>query len=158
MDSIVKFINRAKRYSNKGIKCPISSKWNYGAVGNDVEKILIKDVHRDNKSDMPKLELKTKNINSNNTMSLAKYTNSDNIFNKTFNKFKNNLALIFYYIKSNKIYFDKMILFKKMDKGLYATYLNPIIRPREVNHTISINDLKKIYNKHTIYEYREENI
>ena len=152
-NSIDKFIDRAKQYSNKGIECPIDRKFNVGAVGKVIENNIIEYTHRDNKSDMPKLELKTKNINSNNTISLAKYTDYNNAFNRTFNKVKDNLALIFYYIKNDKIYFDKMSLFTKLNKSLFATYLSPVIRGEQINYTIGVANLEKVYNECRVYEY-----
>ena len=143
LKELLKFINRAKKL--EPFSCPNNTN-NTGAIGIMIEKKLILNVHKENKSDMPMLELKTKNIKSKGTLSLAKYTNPSNTFIRTFNKVKYNLMLIYYNKIKHKIYPIKIELYSKLNKSLFAIYCKEDRRKDYINCTISTNKLKTVYN------------
>ena len=153
LKKLLNFINRAKKL--EPFSCPTKTN-NTGAIGIEIENKLIPNAHRKNISDIPMLELKTKNIKSNGTLSLAKYNNPKSTFNNTFNKVKDNLMLIYWKKLKNKIHPIKIELYSKLDKSLFAIYCSEVRRKAIINCTVQASKLKIIYNKHKIYYYEKK--
>ena len=153
LKKLLNFINRAKKL--EPFSCPTKTN-NTGAIGIEIENKLIPNAHRKNISDIPMLELKTKNIKSNGTLSLAKYNNPNSTFNNTFNKVKDNLMLIYWKKLKNKIHPIKIELYSKLDKSLFAIYCSEVRRKAIINCTVQASKLKVIYNKHKIYYYEKK--
>ena len=151
LKKLLNFINRAKKL--EPFICPIKTK-NPGAIGIEIENKLILKGHRKNISDIPMLELKTKNIKSNKTLSLAKYGNPNNTFINTFNKVKDNLMLIYWKKLKNKIHPIKIEVYSKLNKSLFAIYCSEVRRKAIINCTVQASKLKLMYNKQIIYEYK----
>ena len=150
--SIKQFINRTKELSKTSIACSVN-KHNPGAIGDFIENLLIKDNHRYNTSDMHELELKTKSEDtSNNTLNLTKYSCfAEDKLLRTYNKIKDNLALIHYDSFKDKIKLTRMCIFTKLDRRLFALYLQTDRRPDVIKHNMSFNNLKKCYDSYELY-------
>ena len=142
-------IDRARKL--KPFTCP-TNKNHAGAIGMMIEKKLISNVHGRNESDVHKLELKTKNIDSNALISLAKYTNPVDTFNRTYKKVEHNLLLIYWKQIKDKIHLLRSELYSNLDKGDFATYTNFIRRKGEVDCRVSANNLVRLYETKNIYE------
>ena len=153
LKKLLNFINRAKKL--EPFSCPIKTN-NTGAIGIKIENKLIPKGHRKNISDIPMLELKTKNIKSNKTLSLAKYSNPNNTFINTFNKIKDNLMLIYWKKLKNKIHPIKIEVYSKLNKSLFAIYCSEVRRKAKINYIVQASKLKLMYDKHIIYEYEKE--
>ena len=148
------YYNRAKKL--EPFSCPIKTK-NPGAIGIEIQNKIMPNAHNKNKADIPNLvELKSKNIKSNGTLSLAKYNNPKSTFNNTFNKVKDNLMLIYWKKLKNKIHPIKIELYSKLDKSLFAIYCSEVRRKAIINCTVQASKLKVIYNKHKIYYYEKK--
>ena len=132
--------------------CP-TNKDHAGAIGMIIEKKLISNVHGRNESDVHKLELKTKNIDSKSLISLAKYTNPVDTFNRTYKKVKDNLLLIYWKQVKDKIHLVRSELYSNLDKGDFATYTNFIRRKGEIDCRVSANNLIKLYKTKNTYEH-----
>ena len=150
--SVKQFINRTIELSKKSITCSVNE-YNPGAIGDLIESLLIKDNHKKNTSDMHKLELKTKSEDtSNNTLNLTHYSCfAKDKFLRTYNKIKDNLALIHYDSFKDNIKLTRMCIFTKLDRRLFALYLQTHRRHNEVKHNMSFNNLKKCYDSYKLY-------
>ena len=153
---IKQFINRTIKLSKKSIRHSVNE-YDCGSSGKLIESLLVpkKYRHTKNVSDMPKLELKTKNEDtSSNNLNLTKYTDFKNAFKRTYNKIKDNLALVYYFKNDNNIHLTRMFIFKKLDFSLYARYLQINTRKNELKHNMTFINLKKCYDSYELIELK----
>jgi len=132
--------------SNPIINCPKNiDNRDSGAIGKYLETILIDNSHNDNKEDIKGLELKTKNISSSETLSLANYTNAINSFDRTFNKIKRRLGLILYKIKNNKIIIISFKIYETCKKDIFDRVIITSHRKSQMKFLVQMTKLDFMY-------------
>jgi len=131
--------------NNLTIDYSIKNKKNSGEIGNFLEKFFIDNIHKKNSSDIPNLELKTKNIQaSSKYISLATYTNPKNALERTYEKIKNHIGYIEYEYLNRKIYIRRFTIFKKCDIKEFRKAVN-IRGGKEFSLNISANYLPIVF-------------
>jgi len=132
--------------SNPVIDYPNQNKKDSGDVGKFLENFFINNPHKNNSEDINGLEFKTKNIKAKSKdISLAKYTNPINAFNRTFNKIENGLGLYEYDIKKKKIILKRYTIFQKCNKDIFKRLVKPIIGSKDFSYSVNSETLSFMY-------------
>jgi len=137
---------------NKIINYPkhLHNKKDSGAVGKFVEDYFIDSPHGNNTEDIKGLELKTKDIESGNDISIAGYNNPVEMFERTYNKIKKRIGYIQYKIRKDKIHIVSFKIYEKCTLINFKIFVRSIKNKSKIKYRIYAKDLPNMYEKELI--------